>query len=339
MKFGCSFNLTNEPWVIAKYAKLVEDTGFDDIWCPDHYWYYDSFVAHALIAQNTKKVGIGANVFGAYLRHPGLFASSVATIDNMSGGRAIFGIGPGGWEFPTELCYDYSKPRSAVRDTFHIVRELWKGNAVTYNGKVFKVKNAKLQIETRPDILVYMSARGPLMFKLAGEICDGSITHGLTSKYIDYTMKQIGKGLKKAGRDLKEIDVGLVPAPLRITNDRESTIKKLKPRMLGFITGIGSEGREMLDLLDLPYEAVLKVREVARTGAPRSEIAGMVDDDLLNKLIDAFTIVGTAEECISKMESLERQGVSHINVGVSGEPSEWKKQIGSLGKIVQSFKE
>ncbi len=346
MKFGLSFMLNSEPWTLTKYIRQAEGLGFDDVYVTDHYFQHDAFVAQTLAALETKTIKIGACVAGVSLRHPCLLASSVATIDNLSGGRAICGLGPGGWEFPKVLCMDYTKPRTACKEAIEIVRGLWRGESVTYSGEIYNVKKARLDIKSRPDIPIILAARGAKMFELAGELCDGSTTHGHTPAYVDFMVKQVGKGAKAAGRDPADIDVAAIAAPFIITDDLDSHREQLRSSLTGFVTGIGSEQKEMLELLDLPYDDVMRVREASRNikreivgYAPAPEVVSTVSDKLLDKLLDAFSIVGTAEECLSKVEELEKAGVTHMVALVPSNVEGWKDNIELIGKkIVQSFK-
>lgn len=336
---------------IDKYAKLAEDIGFDDVWFTDHYFLYDIFVAETLAALETETINIGSNVCGVYLRHPCLFASSVASVDNLSGGRAIFGLGAGGWEFPQILGVDYSRPRTACKEAIEIVRGLWRGETVTYSGKVYNTKKAKLMIESRSDIPILVGARGPRMFELAGELGDGSTAHGVTPAYIDYMVKQIKKGAKNAGRSLKNFDIAITPIYVLVTKDVDVIKEELRSMMTNFVTGFGSEQEKMLDLLDLPHEEVARVRKASRSikreivgYQPSPKVVRSVSDNLLDKLVNAFCIIGNVEECISKIEEMKKAGVTHIiidnPIASPGKIEEWKKNIELLGKkIVQSFKE
>ena len=93
-------------------------------------------------------------------------------------------------------------------------------------------------------------------------------------------------------------------------------------------------------MLGLPYEDVMKVREVFRSQKPASEVVSAASDELLDGLVEAFAMVGTVEECISKIEEFEKLGVTHLTMGPSGNIDEWKEKIEFLGKnIVQRFKE
>src|SRR5437899_2283257 len=110
MRFGCSFWLDRDPRQAARFARAAEEAGFQDVWFPDHYFIREVYAALALAATATTRVGLGTAVTSPYLRHPVLLASAVATIDEISGGRAILGLGVGGHEFPSQLNVSLARP-------------------------------------------------------------------------------------------------------------------------------------------------------------------------------------------------------------------------------------
>ena len=78
---------------LAELGVAAEDAGFTDLWFPDHYFLRDVFAAQTVVAQATSRIDLAAGVLGVPIRHPALIASSSATIDEISGGRAVIGLG------------------------------------------------------------------------------------------------------------------------------------------------------------------------------------------------------------------------------------------------------
>ena len=164
---------------LAALAARAEGAGFADLWLPDHYFLRDVYVAQALMAERTERIRLGTGVAAVQLRHPALIASSAATIHELSGGRALIGIGPGGFEFPGQFRIHAASPLSLMRDSFAIMRGLLAGG-VDHEGTALSAVGAKLAWDPGT-IPISMSGRGPRMLELAGELADGVIVHGLNA--------------------------------------------------------------------------------------------------------------------------------------------------------------
>src|SRR5690606_5760337 len=120
-----------------------EEAGFDDVWVPDHYFLRDAYIALAMMAKATTRIQIGASVAAVQLRHPALLASATATVDEISGGRAALGVGPGGHEFAAHFDMRPKSPLALVREGITIARDLFAGRS-DLEGKAFTTRNAEL---------------------------------------------------------------------------------------------------------------------------------------------------------------------------------------------------
>jgi 5,10-methylenetetrahydromethanopterin reductase len=116
MKFGIEF-LPNEPVdKIVKLVKLAEDVGFEYAWVTDHYDNKNVYVTLGLVAEGTETIKIGPGVTNPYVRNPAITASAIATIDELSNGRATLGIGPGDKASFDALGIEWTKPVSTLRN-------------------------------------------------------------------------------------------------------------------------------------------------------------------------------------------------------------------------------
>jgi 5,10-methylenetetrahydromethanopterin reductase len=129
MQAGLSIWLDRPVTEAADMAVAAEQAGFADVWVPDHYFLRDVYAAQAVMAERTSTVRLGTAVAAALLRHPSLLASSTATIDELSGGRAILGLGTGGFEFPSQLDLRVASPLALVKESVLIARELFDGGS------------------------------------------------------------------------------------------------------------------------------------------------------------------------------------------------------------------
>lgn len=328
MRFGCSFWLDRDPREVANLVRAAEEAGFQDIWFPDHYFIREVYAALALAAAATRRAHLGTAVTSPYLRHPVLLASAVATLDEISGGRAIFGLGVGGHEFPSQLDVKLDRPIAACREAAGIVRRLLAGETVTTRGKIFAVQGAKLTFTPSRRVPLYLAARGPQMLHLAGEIADGIITHGIHTNYLAFAKSQAAAGSVKGGRPAEAVDLGLA-AEILVTDDLPAAREKLRRRCI-FMAG-GEYALELVERYGLTMADVDPVRAAVRSGD--LEAAGRLVND---RVVGAFCIAGTGEACRETVRAAAKAGVTHImaSFGAGKTEAEHRKTLETLGREI-----
>jgi 5,10-methylenetetrahydromethanopterin reductase len=307
----------------AELALVAESVGFSEVWLPDHYFLRDSYAGHALMAERTSRIRFGTAVASPLLRHPVLLASSVATIDELSAGRAILGIGVGGWEFPTQLDISLKRPLAVVREAVGIVKALWGGGA-DVRGDMFTATGAKLGWAVREDIPVYVWARGPRMLELAGEIGDGAITHGITPRYIEFCLARVADGAARAGRPADACE--LVPMfEVELDDDPVAARERLRP--VSTIMAGGEYAEELIEVFGLVREDAMRLREAVRAGDPNPERY------VTDQMVQAFSVGGSPQHLAERVSELASLGVRHVICTLRGDPfermAERIKEVGS----------
>lgn len=176
-----------QPEVLVKHAQLAEEVGFDGIFISEHFnpWVVDKgsagFALSTLgaIAQATKKIKLMTGVITPLYRyHPAVVAQAAATIDRLSAGRFMLGVGTGypinevplGYNFPK-----YKERSAQMREALEIMKRLLAGEKVTFTGEYYKTQNAKLYSPPFHTIPILLAAGGPKSAELAGEYADGVI--------------------------------------------------------------------------------------------------------------------------------------------------------------------
>jgi 5,10-methylenetetrahydromethanopterin reductase len=309
----------------AELASVAESVGFSEVWLPDHYFLRDSYAGHALMARRTSRIRFGTAVASPLLHHPALLASSVATIDELSGGRAILGIGVGGWEFPTLLGIPIRRPLRVVREAVDVIRALWRGEADVH-GDVFTATGAKLGWQARPDIPVYVGARGPNMLQLAGEIADGAITHGITRVYLEFCMARLEEGASVARRAPESCE--LVPmAEVEVDDDRRAAVERL--RAVSTIMAGGEYSEELIEVFGLDRDDAMRLRAAVRAGEP--DLGRFVTD----QMVDSFSIGGSAAHLAERVSEMQSLGVRHVICTMRGDPTDrMARRIEDVGKAL-----
>jgi len=154
LKFGVTFTIAQQVTGILDFAPFAEELGYDSVWCNDHLVWrrplFDCLTVLAGYAARTTRVQIGSAVLILPLRNPALLAKAAATLDILSGGRLILGLGAGG-EYPKEFeaCGIAVKERGRRTDeAIEVMKRLWSGESVSYEGRFYRF--AEISMAPRP---------------------------------------------------------------------------------------------------------------------------------------------------------------------------------------------
>lgn len=319
MQFGVGIDPL-EPYVrTIELAKLAEESEYDQIWIPDERFHREVFSTMALCAINTEKVKIGTAVTDPFIRHPALTALAIATVDEISTGRTVLGIGAGFSGFH-ELCIERRKPALAMREMVFIIRDLLSGKKVCYDGQIIKVNGAKLGFRARSDIPIYIAGRGPMVLKLAGELADGVIIGAFASQEsLKYAFGQIEKGAKKAGRSIRGLDVvsWLYTA---VSENGQLAKNTVRPYIMWMIysswpgslkkAGVKEDvAKPIIEFLDR-----LREQEELPSSEESKEVSEAASKLVPDDYVDKFSLAGTPEECIEKVKELSRLGIKQVAI-------------------------
>jgi 5,10-methylenetetrahydromethanopterin reductase len=124
---------------LANHVEEVEDLGYEQLWVSNEKFFHDMYVMATVAAEHTSKVKIGTFVADPYTHHPALTAMAVGSLDEVSDGRAILGMGAGGTGFPV-MGIKRTKPALAIKEAVHVIRRLWAGDTVDFEGEIIKVR-------------------------------------------------------------------------------------------------------------------------------------------------------------------------------------------------------
>ena len=320
MKFGIEFVPQIPLKELVRLVKIAEDVGFEYAWITDHYNNKNVYETLALIASETETIKMGPGVTNPYVRSPAISASAIATIDEISEGRATFGIGPGDKATFDALGIEWTKPVSTIKAAIADINTLLAGEKTEAGaalGGVKKVQDA---------IPIYMGAQGPKMLETAGEIADGVLINASNPKDYEAAMPMIKKGLAAAGGD-KSFDVGAYTAT-SIGPDSDAA-KNAAKIVVAFIAA-GSPP-PVIERHGLPEGFNEQMGAFLAKGDFGGAIGAVTDEAL-----DAFSVCGTPDEFIPKIEGLAEMGVTQY---VAGSPvgKNVEESIKLLGEVIASF--
>ena len=320
MKFGIEFVPQIPLKELVRLVKIAEDVGFEYAWITDHYNNKNVYETLALIASETETIKMGPGVTNPYVRSPAISASAIATIDEISEGRATFGIGPGDKATFDALGIEWTKPVSTIKAAIADINTLSAGEKTEAGAALGGVK------KVQDHIPVYMGAQGPKMLETAGEIADGVLINASNPKDYEAAMPMIKKGLAAAGGD-KSFDVGAYTAT-SIGPDSDAA-KNAAKIVVAFIAA-GSPP-PVIERHGLPEGFNTKMGDFLAKGDFGGAIGAVTDEAL-----DAFSVCGTPEEFIPKIEGLAEMGVTQY---VAGSPvgKNVEESIKLLGEVIASF--
>ncbi|MGC2756089.1 LLM class flavin-dependent oxidoreductase, partial [Candidatus Binatus sp.] len=222
-------NLHSREFVVQ--AKRAEDAGFGTFWVPEDPFYRGAFTVASAIACGTSKIKIGLGIVNPYLRHPALTAMEFAALDELADGRAILGIGAGlkDW-IEGRLKIPYKMPTSAMRETVEIVRRFFRGEELSFAGRVFNAERVKLSFKpARSEIPIYLGILGPKNCELTGEVADGLLLSIMSSPaYVRFALEHARQGLKKSGRSESNFNVAAYIFS-SISEDERAARDRLRP--------------------------------------------------------------------------------------------------------------
>ncbi len=318
IRFGCFLPIPAAPVdKLLKIAKINEEAGFDSIWAPDHLLFIPpgvvpeawSMLAAAAIV--TEKATLGTCVSDPHRHHPAVLAQKVATVDQISGGRVTLGLGAGEAMNLEPYGIDWKRPVSRLIEFTTIVRKFWSGETFNYEGEFWKLRDAFLQIRpSRGTIPIYFGANSPRMLEVTGEIADGWLSTPLSPTLFNKRLSLVKKGAEKANRPLNEIDVGayLYTSVTEKSEDASKQIEKMKAQVIPspqLLKEAGYHVELSEELQSISYFKALLNSEWLE------KFLTFAESIPLNAAIE-FSITGTTEDCIEKIEAYIKAGVKHF---------------------------
>lgn len=304
--------LLNEhaPDELATIARAVDaDPAYDNLFVADERLYRNPYAQLAVVARETDSVGIGTGVTNPYTRHPAITAAAIATVDELSGGRAFLGLGAGSPMVLDPLGIPQLAPIGAVREATEAIRRLQDGESVTLEREAFSMHDASLDFAPRRRVPVYVAGRGPQILTLAGHVGDGAIAGaGLASVAgMAYAMEHIRRGAEIAGREPDGIDV-VCWAFLSIAHDRGAALDAVAEIVVRIVQAVPLP---TLEAIGIPTQDAERVKAAGDAGQLS---AGALRQLLSREVAAQFSIVGTPEECRAHVGRLLDAGVSHVAV-------------------------
>ena len=294
MRLGYSLGSLLSINEVLECALILSKNKPDTVWIPET-WGMENFAMQSAVSQRVDSK-IGSSIINTYSRSPALISMGAVTIDTLSKGRLILGLGTSSPSMVEDFHgYEFTKPVARMREYVEIIRLLTAGKKIDYTGKFFNLKGFSLLIKPiRDKIPIYLAAVNQKMVELTWEIGDGVIFY---LRPINELKKTISEMTAK-----RKIDVScqIITA---ISEDGEKALIRAK-ETIAFYVAVGKVYREFLAKNGFAAETENIYDEFKRSGL--GSVAQCVPDGMVNRL----AICGTPEECKHKLEKFTDAGVS-----------------------------
>jgi F420-dependent oxidoreductase-like protein len=330
MKLSQMLQYDGNPRAAADAVAKLEQAGLDTVWIAEVYG-FDSPTLMGYLAAKTEKVEIGSAILNIYSRTPALIAQTAAGLDNVSGGRAVLGLGASGpqviegWHG-----VPYEKPLGRTREVVDIVRSALRREKLEHDG-IIKLPlpegqgtglGKPLKMLTKPErsaIPIWIASLGPKNVEGTAEYADGWLPHLYAPELADKVWGEaLRKGKAKRPDELGELQVaaGGIAA---IGEDVKGFLDFVRPMFALYIGGMGAKGKNFYNDLcrNYGYEREAELIQDLYLDGKKEEAAAAVPDDLL----EMCNLVGPESYVKERIEVFRESGVTHLNViPVSDDP-------------------
>ncbi len=306
IRLGIGVLQDDPPARLIEYAKWCESLGYDQFWYANEWFYRDMYVGLTLVAQHTSRMRLGTFVADPYTRHPVLTAIAIASVDDVSGGRAMLLLGASGAGVEP-LGIRRVRPARAIGEAIELIRQVLKGERVTYEGEVIRFRGGQLSFEARPDIPIYVASRGDLVLSKAGELADGvMVATQATPAGLRHGLSRVALGAERARRRLEDLEL-FARVDACIAEDPREAREAVRP-MVARLLGSSYPDRSFVHALGLEVPAEFEAIAAQRDRALTSASAHLIPDELVR----AFTWAGTAEQVAGQVAAVAELGFENI---------------------------
>src|SRR5215813_10602327 len=327
MRFGLNAGYSGARMSLnMPLIREADRLGFHSAWTAEAYG-SDAVTPAAWIAAQTKQLKVGTGIMQMPARTPAMTAMTASTLDQLSGGRFLLGLGPSGpqviegWHGVS-----YGKPLGRTREYVEIVRAIWaREKPVEHQGEHYQIpykgpgasglgKPLKSIVHGR-QIPIYIASIGPKSVAQCAEIADGWLPIFYSPFRAPKTYQpSLDEGFRRAGggKSLANFDIA-VSASVIVTDDVPAALRMVKPHLALYIGGMGARGKNFYNDLACRYgfeEAAKKIQDLYLAGRKDEAMAAVPDE-----LADEVSLVGPKERIRDRLQAWRDSPVGTLNCG------------------------
>jgi len=340
MKTAIGLGMTgNEGWDdVATYVQEAERLGVDYVWTAES-WGHDAVTPLAFLAGKTTRIKLGTGIMQAVARTPANTAMTAMTMQSISGGRFILGLGASGPQVVEGWHgVPFRKPVRRIREVIEIVRIVSKGEKLQYDGEVYRLplpggegKALRSGAQPQPDIPVYLATLSPKSLELTGELADGWLGTSFIPEEAEHVFFQhIRRGAERAGRSLADLDLQAGGA-VEFTDDVDKAVARHRPGIAFTLGAMGSREHNFYNAAfqRAGYEEEARAVQRKWLEGDRRGAAELVPDEMVLKV----NMLGTPEMVRQRMQAYRDAGVTTLRLDPRG--ASLRERLETLGRAVE----
>jgi 5,10-methylenetetrahydromethanopterin reductase len=293
------------PEQFEDLVDVVDSCGYDYLWVTDSSLHSRNPYAYlTLAARRSRRLRLGTAVTNPVSRHPGITAVAAATLDDISNGRFILGLGAG--DRPVRSLGLRPAPVTQIRATIEAIQHLLLGKTVDVEEPGFRLENARIRFPTRAEVPIFVSASGPKTLAMAGEVADGVILLvGLFRRGIEFALEQIERGASGVGRERPHVALFAYGA---IDEDQDAALQAARPIAAWFAETVPF----YCDLAGLDGAVVEQIRKDYRGG--EFQEATDASDLVPDWFVKQMALAGNREETKASIRAAFDAGIDSLHV-------------------------
>lgn len=317
------------------FVREAERLGADAVWAPE-FWAGDAFTPLAFLAATTSTIRLGTGIVQLGARTPAMLAMSALSMQALSGGRFILGIGTSGPQVMEGWHgVRFDKPVTRTRETIEIIRMISGGERLAYAGRLHTLplpggEGRSLRSPLPPThVPVYVAALGPANLRLTGEVADGWIGNSFFPETADVFFDPIREGAALAGRSLTDLDL-TVAVSLEFTDDIEKAGRRHAD---GYAFTFGAMGSATTNFYNRAFarqgfgEDVEEVQRLWRAGDKEAAKTRVPIEIGLGT-----NLIGTDDAIRARLRLYRDAGVTSLRVGLAA--GDLDRRLDDLGRLL-----
>ena len=301
-RIGVAFSGGAAAAGIVDCVKRAEALGYESDWVTEGHG-GDQFAVLSGCAVATSTIKLGTAISSVFVRSAPTIAMAAATVDDLSGGRFILGLGSSHRvQVEPEHGVPFGKPITRVRETVEVIRQLLAEGTVSYQGETIRIEKFELWFKPhRPELPIYLAGLFPKMVSVCGEISDGIILTRSTVKTAAEIRRGLAEGAAKAGRDASKIEVTSL-LPTAVADSRAEAMEMMRPG-LALYAGFFPRYNKLIASHGFEQEAA----DIA-AAFQKGDMEG-ANWAVTDAMVDATSVCGTPEQCRERIGAYRDSGI------------------------------
>jgi alkanesulfonate monooxygenase SsuD/methylene tetrahydromethanopterin reductase-like flavin-dependent oxidoreductase (luciferase family) len=297
---------------VFEHARIADEAGVDSVFVAEA-WGRDAFTLLTQLAERTKRVKLGTGIVNYYSRSPAALAQHFATLDELSEGRMIIGLGASSANVIEHFHgIPFNPPLARMREVVQIINMLMANQPLEHRGKVFRMERG-FTLRFRPvreHIPVYIASFRPAATKVVAQVADGWMPTMIPIERAKQETDRFLGYARDAGRDPSQLTVRFLG--VTVAKDKERALQAAKAGTAFYIARMGDFYYQQLSDMGMADEANA-IRRAWKEGGSGAGIAAVTDE-----LSSSLGCIGSVDECRDRLAEEEAAGINLHNVSVAG---------------------